>query len=104
MKRVLVAQGIAYLVALLIVLPIEFADVRGQPVDEAGLVGLLFDNPTDRTTIYLLLLETTVYLPVLLIAPLCWWFRRRLKQGVDTPHSPVVDTPQTETEEMGIWG
>lgn len=67
-SRVLLAQIAAYLAAWLIVLPIEWRRWREIPFENTELLGwpasLYWDAP--------------LYLPLLLLAPLAWWCRRRL--------------------------
>ena len=86
------AQLIAYLVALFAVAAVEIPRWFSPDVKQVGLIGWLFDGDVDDTTLYLILLDSLVSWPLLLLAPLFWWGPR-----------PRFSSLQTWNDCFGNW-
>ena len=81
-KRVLAGQIAAYGIAAAIVISMEVAEFQGLDSSQTGIIGWLFGSSIDKTTLYFLLLESIVFLPLIVLAPLFWWLRSRRSVSV----------------------
>jgi hypothetical protein len=86
------AQLVAYSAALFAVAAVEIPRWFSPDVKQAGLISWLFDGKIDNTTLYLILLDSLISWPLLLLAPLFWWAPR-----------PRFSSLKTWSDCLGDW-
>ncbi len=96
-RRLLIAQVVAYLAAWCILLPVAICRWGETGLDNENILGWPSSSYWD----------TPLYLPLLLVAPLAWWFRgqlidRRRRNDDKKPRSPMWTTDVSQNGPAGV--